>query len=1382
MQHSLRAFARALVPLLGVTTLLFAGRAYGQDLSSSQKQKLGLRLQPVVEAATAAKSGRAADPGPIAAEPFRGGSAAKTGGAPTYAVFVHTSDPDAVARTGASVDSRFDGFVTARATADQLRAITQLESVQQVRASGEAQLHNDEAAAFVGARAVNEGMVKGTEYTGEGVLACVIDSGIDYDHPDFIDDSGNSRIVSIWDQTFDTDGQAPGDRHPALFDGGNSFDYGTEYHASEIESGGLSTEDKDGHGTHVAGTVGASGNADPAGKHKGMAPGVNYLIVKAGNGGFSTTNIVNGLRFCDRVADQKGVPMVANMSLGGHSGPHDGTSSQALAVDEIVGDGSASGRAVVVSAGNEGGRQIHTSTSISASTSETVGIEISSYTAQSGSGNDNFAAQIWFSRDLNATATVTTPNGETVTVAPGETKNNIVTANDGAVSMYNYRDTRNGDRAIRLIATDPTDSNVPTPGTWTIELKNNSSSTLSVNGWVSDFRIGAGPKIVQYVGGDTESTVSIPGTATHAITVGSFMHRWRWTDTDGDVNRRPASENRSGLISEFSSEGPRRDGPSNAYKPEITAPGQNVISARSQDAPISPNFAVAGDMHTIKQGTSMSAPVVAGSVALLLEKDPTLTASEIKDLLTETADQDGFTGSTPNPEWGYGRLDVLEAMTKLVNSSGSATHLVEAYDQHPNSSYEQAVKLGGSGDEAQAIRFSMTQDGRLSGAYFHLYYPTAKNLSGPLQAAIYDDNGGVPGTQISPAVEIPANRLRPGTWNYQNLLGTNLKLSAGQTYYLVYAPKNSSDELLLMGENSDGSGNTLGLSSGTWAESSGGDLLVRPVVSSLSGVKSFTESITPSSLATATPDASTVELDWSVAKNSSASEYRIYRDTSPINGDPSSLTPIATTSASATSYTDDGVSPGKTYYYRLTGVDNTGTESGFSEEENAFLYPKTVSVQASRSFGDASSSSDYRLVALPGAADESLSSAVSGTAGTGWQAYREGSSELTRFDGSSAFSFTPGTGFWLTATEKWTYQKDLSTVSLQEGSAATIPVEEGWNIISNPLDKDVSWPAVEAATPGSLQPLWGFGGSFSQKSAFRSAEDGVAYYFYNGNSDRTSLTIPYPTAPVKEPLATKQAARSIVARSQDGAEKTASSSSRLVTIQAQGAQASVSSAVRVGVSSKTTSSEPPPVVAPPGRFEPLSLRVRPPEGETVPGRTASLMQDRRSLKSGGVTIPLRLQSQLEGPVQISAENLGAVDTERAALLRPATGETYDLRRTEPVTVTPQSDTETLKVVFGSDEYVESQKTSTLPDEVALKAYPNPVSGQATLEYALPDAASVELALYDVLGRRVKTVVAGRKEAGRHRASLDAGGLSSGVYFGRLRAGGETKTKKVVVVR
>jgi hypothetical protein len=96
---SLRSIAHSLIVIVGLLGL-GAGPLHAQDgLEADQQQKLGLRLHPVVEA-TAKRGGT---PGPIAPEPFRGGDGTgKAGGVPTYAVFVHTDDPDAVRGTGES--------------------------------------------------------------------------------------------------------------------------------------------------------------------------------------------------------------------------------------------------------------------------------------------------------------------------------------------------------------------------------------------------------------------------------------------------------------------------------------------------------------------------------------------------------------------------------------------------------------------------------------------------------------------------------------------------------------------------------------------------------------------------------------------------------------------------------------------------------------------------------------------------------------------------------------------------------------------------------------------------------------------------------------------------------------------------------------------------------------------------------------------------------------------------------------------------------------------------------------------------------------------------------------------------------------------------------
>lgn len=824
------AISLAVVVWLGVGG---ASPTFGQTgLSSVEKAKLGPRLQPLLDMQ---KSGPSPAAQALAARPFREGRGLhKSGGEATYAVFVHASGAEALRDTGAEVDSRFSGFVTARATPSELRSLAALESVSQIRAAPRAKLHNDEAAAFVGARPLNNGYVEGIEYSGEGVLGCVIDTGIDYDHPDFVDDEGNSRILSIWDQTFDTDGQTPHDRHPSLFSDQGAFDYGTEYHRPEIENGGLQTEDTNGHGTHVAGTVGANGNADSAGKYKGMAPGVEFVIIKAGNGGLPATNWINGLNFCDKIAEKEGMPMVANMSLGGHSGPHDGTSARAEAVNQIVDSGDAQGRAVTVAAGNEGKLPIHMSTTVPSGGNETIEVNVPAYAPKSGNANDVIGAQLWLGSDQNVTATVTTPGGTSLAVGPGETAD-TTTSSEGAFTVANDTYVGNGDRYIQLIASDPAENNVPSSGTWTIELSNGSSSSLAVDGWLGHHTIGQGPSLITYAQGNAHSTVGIPGTATHAITTGSFMHRWRWHGSDGETRRRPASTNRSGDISLFSSEGPRRDGTQEAHKPEITAPGQNVISSLSQDASVPPGAEVPTGLHQSLQGTSMAAPVVAGSIALLLEEDPTLTSSEIKGLLTTTADSDSFTGTVPNDHWGYGRLDVLEAMVQLRNPSGSASFSIVPYGLHPDSTYEGYFKLGGDGGDAHAIRFQPSNESRLSGAYFHLYNAPANYLTDSLVVELRSDGGGVPGAQIGNEVKVAPSELRPGTWSYQSLFDTDVQLTGGETYYLVFFPEAPSDALYLMGENYDASGNTLYLSSGTWQEDPNFDLLVRPVVTRLTG-------------------------------------------------------------------------------------------------------------------------------------------------------------------------------------------------------------------------------------------------------------------------------------------------------------------------------------------------------------------------------------------------------------------------------------------------------------------------------------------------------------------------------------------------------------------
>jgi hypothetical protein len=89
----------------------------------------------------------------------------------------------------------------------------------------------------------------------------------------------------------------------------------------------------------------------------------------------------------------------------------------------------------------------------------------------------------------------------------------------------------------------------------------------------------------------------------------------------------------------------------------------------------------------------------------------------------------------------------------------------------------------------------------------------------------------------------------------------------------------------------------------------------------------------------------------------------------------------------------------------------------------------------------------------------------------------------------------------------------------------------------------------------------------------------------------------------------------------------------------------------------------------------------------------------------------------------------------------------------------------------------------LPDRYFLfQNYPNPFNANTTIRFVLPKSQNVELAVYDLLGRRIDVLINDYLEAGVHSVAFDASALSSGVYFYRLRAGDVVETKRMVLLK
>lgn len=99
-----------------------------------------------------------------------------------------------------------------------------------------------------------------------------------------------------------------------------------------------------------------------------------------------------------------------------------------------------------------------------------------------------------------------------------------------------------------------------------------------------------------------------------------------------------------------------------------------------------------------------------------------------------------------------------------------------------------------------------------------------------------------------------------------------------------------------------------------------------------------------------------------------------------------------------------------------------------------------------------------------------------------------------------------------------------------------------------------------------------------------------------------------------------------------------------------------------------------------------------------------------------------------------------------------------------------------------DTAVADAPTAQPLDFAIEAAWPNPFNERVSVRYSLPQSAEVQLAVYDILGRRVATLQQGRLAAGRHTVSWNAQGVASGVYFLRLNSAGQTRLRKVVLVR
>ena len=587
---------------------------------------------------------------------------------PYYQSIIKIDDISAINKLeamGIKLEARFGNMVTASIPTAIIDAVAEMPCVRSISLAQPVQLCNGKALEMSFFPTASLSIAGNDEllHTGDGVVVGVIDVGVDFNHINFLDKEGNNRIVRAY-LPDDSTGTAP------VIDGMTLP--GSHYTTPE-QILALTTDDENQtHGTHTTGT--AAGSYMDNG-YNGVATGASLVICAMPESHLTDANIANSIKYIFDYADQVGLPAVINMSLGSQDWAHDGTSPLCQVMDSISGPG----RICVVSAGNDANMPISVrkklgendslATFLSNWTSREVLRGYSSMWSLSATPH-TVDIVIW---DLQADTLVhrldIPHDAVTDSVYTISSDNDEVFAQYFTGELYFACALEENGKYHSLVETNYATADREK---YRIGIIVKAPAGETIIGW-------SGSPVIYSDGGlqggwisGTKGSRSISDLATGdmAISVGAYGSTKSFTMMDGSTLT--YSRCIPGDIAYFSGYGPDTRG---INRPDVVAPGLALASSVSRYYEKNQDPANVVDVvefngeaypYGVNAGTSMSTPVVVGSIALWLEMMPDLAPSDIREILQATCYSDEYVALGP-ARWGYGKLNIDAGVKYLLN-------------------------------------------------------------------------------------------------------------------------------------------------------------------------------------------------------------------------------------------------------------------------------------------------------------------------------------------------------------------------------------------------------------------------------------------------------------------------------------------------------------------------------------------------------------------------------------------------------------------------------------------------------------------------------------------------------------------------------------------
>lgn len=604
---------------------------------------------------------------------------------------------------GCRILARYGDIYIASIPANRIASLASSTSVERIEAGRSCSALMDTTAIIIDALPAYGGEGLPQAYTGEGVVVGVQDIGFDVTHPNFYDASMSEyRVKRFWDQlSADT--------------AGGSMYVGAEY--TDEESILAYAHSRDGyvetHGTHTLGSAAGSGY-DSA--YRGIAYGSDICIVSNAVTSdtvfiaeedlykYTTATDALGFKYIFDYASEAGKPCVISFSEGSHQGFSDEEMLYYEVLDSMVGPG----RIIVASAGNEGEYKTYIHKEPGTESAGTFIRSYDKYAYMRMVGDTPFDIRLKFYGD-EGTETVEMNTEDVLAASP--TGAEYALGYDAV-----YADTvLSGGRTFNIEVCGYASAFDESLTAYELYVEGTESigqsvpMSVEVVGGEADVEIYRGTGY--FIENDCDATLDdgeythsiySPGSAPAVICVGATSYRTGNTNAYGDITG--SSYGTDGCVATYSSVGPTFDG---RVKPEVVAPGSNIISSASSYF-IEENSDDEGYMAIMisffthggrtyawfnNTGTSMSTPVVAGTVALWLQADPTLTPDDIRDVLEQTCVTRDTSLEYPNNYYGHGEIDAYKGLLYILGLTG----------------------IGGiSASQPAAARIALTGDGRLT--------------------------------------------------------------------------------------------------------------------------------------------------------------------------------------------------------------------------------------------------------------------------------------------------------------------------------------------------------------------------------------------------------------------------------------------------------------------------------------------------------------------------------------------------------------------------------------------------------------------------------------------------------------------------------------------